>query len=325
MQIFYYPMKQVQVTGSEQTTTHIGTNCLDIGYAADPYVYAPADCKIVIANGLYGASGANGIVFVTKQAVITQDFQDIVTFRMAHGNDVDLKTLGLALKKEYKQGERIYKVGVKGTTAPHIHWEMARGTPIGTTGLKKVGNNYTLNTTGGGVHTYDAVYLKTGTTINRGPSTWPQYKYPWTYEPVLAQAKTYPVENYVVNTTDAVIRLRQYPTTAAGNIQIGTLPVNATIKVLEMSKEKFDNYIWLKVVAGVDVGYCAYMPTFMTLIDTTPVPIDPTIELKKELAIANATIAAKNVEIEMNEKVINSLKAEVLSYVVVAKPLYEKA
>lgn len=328
MQIFYYPMKMVQITGSEQAPSHIGTYNVDMAYRADGWIYAPADGFISAVDlQLYvpGVS-SNVVYFETDNPVITPTFTDIVTMRMAHGNDVDLKTLGVVKGKHYKQGERIYRQGVKGTTSAHVHLSTGRG-KFKAPGVIKIGTGSanSILTTGGRTHSYDTFFLRKGTPVYKWNNGWPQDSYVWKTEPELNMATMADTTNLVVNTKDTVVKVRLFPTTNVLSKQLTTLPLNTTTPILAKSTNIVDGYTWLKVSVGGVIGYSAYIPTAMTLVDTTPVVIDPIVELKKELAVALANNAAKDVVITEDAKVVASLKAEVASFTIVSKPLYEKA
>jgi hypothetical protein len=331
-------MKMVEVTGSEVAASHKGTFNIDVAYRQDGWVYAPADGFIsAVDMNLYVPGVSSNIVyFETDGPVITPTFTDIVTMRMAHGNDADLKALGVARGKHYKQGERIYKQGVKGTTSAHVHLATGRG-KFKSPGTIKIGTGSapSILTTGGRTHTFDTFYLRKGTPVYKWNNGWIQDTYVWKVEPTITPATMADVKNLVIKTKSTLIKVRAYPTTATGSVQLATLPLNAIIPVLAKSTNIMNGYTWLKVnIAGV-IGYSAYMPTIMTLVDTTPVVIppvvvppvvvDPTVELKKELAVALANSAAKDVTIAEDAKVTASLKAEVAAFKIVAKPLYEKA
>ena len=70
MQISYFPMKAVRVTGSELSDTHIGTYNLDLSYAEDQWIYAPCD---IIVKKVYHATtqNSNTTWFESLQPVIT--------------------------------------------------------------------------------------------------------------------------------------------------------------------------------------------------------------------------------------------------------------
>jgi hypothetical protein len=272
MQLSYYPMKMVQITGSETATSHKGTFNVDMAYKDDPWAYAPADVIVsaVDANLYVPGVSVNAVYFETLTQVGTPKFSDIVTYRMVHGNDSDLKALGIVKGKIFKQGERIYKQGVKGTTSAHIHFSVGRGKFLapGVIDSEKTGN-FSILTTGGRVHCYDAMYVRTGTPIYKFnvPNSFPQDGYPWKYEPVTTYAPMAAVANMAVDIGSEIIRVRSMPGLKA--VQIATLPINTRTKVLEYSTAQCDGYDWIKVQLGAIFGYSAVLPLYMKIVDTT--------------------------------------------------------
>jgi hypothetical protein len=407
MQVSYYPMKMVQITGSEEAESHVGTFNVDMAYRNDGWAYAPADVRVSAVDvNLYVPNVSTNVVyFETLAPVLTPKFSDIVTYRMAHGNDVDLKALGIAKGKVFKQGEKIYKQGVKGTNAAHIHFSVGRGKFVSPGVVDSEGNgHYSIKTTGGRMHCYDALFLRTGTPVYKfNLPNYSQDTYPWKYEPITTYAPMAIVKNMAVDTKNSVIRVRSMPGVKA--VQIGTLPLNTRTIVLEHSTAKCDGFDWIKVNLGGIVGYSAVIVDYMTIVDITPpilsvvidkidqteimvtwkasipstgfeysfdnvrwvlptlvdpdtvlikgltqntaytlyfkaksatnvygyisakvttLPVDPTAELKKELAVANAKIVAMQVEIDEQNKQITSLNAQLSTFVVATQTLYEK-
>lgn len=181
MQKCFYPMMANRISGSEVYITHKGTKCLDMATNGDPYAYAFADIKVVKID-----RACNTVWFTSLDQVEAVTFTDIITVRMAHMNDYDFNNLGIAIGKVFKQGERCYRMGMKGTTATHIHNEWGRGKIKGAGWYKLPNGNWTIDTTGGSVHMWDTTFLKKGTPIyrfNDGMS--PQDKYNWIYIPTL--------------------------------------------------------------------------------------------------------------------------------------------
>ena len=267
MQIFYYPQSLNRISGSENSDSHKLTFCVDMADDRDFFAYAPAAIKVVKTYQLYQSVGANSVWFTTLEKVVTPTFNDYVTFRMAHGNDADLRALGVVEGKVFQQGEKFYKMGMKGTTAAHIHFEMGRGTLTGT-GWKQMSNgNWTITTTGGGVHSFAGMFLRKGTQVFRfNQSGYPQDSYAWVMEPTIVQANMIPIADTAVKiNAGAQINFRQYATISSTSAVYGLVPTDVEIKVLAKSSENFDNYMWLKIEISGVIGYMAVFENLMSI------------------------------------------------------------
>lgn len=137
------------VTQLQKEGTHIlltGANDWNGTSASDRvYLLAPYDC-IVRAIAPYD----NTVFFESTEAIITPSgTYDHCWFMCTHMLDADKSTLGLAVGRIYRQGQRCYAEGTKGIGAGnHIHMEQGYGTfGGGTTPYKASKDTFKYNGT----------------------------------------------------------------------------------------------------------------------------------------------------------------------------------
>lgn len=114
--------------------SHTGSYALDLGGrdTGRDWAYAPCDVEVKRIYGKY-----NAVWFETTEKVLCADgtAQKLV-FMLLHINDEDLKELGIAVGKIFRQGERFYREGCAGAVGNHIHIEVGQA-PFYPTGWRK--------------------------------------------------------------------------------------------------------------------------------------------------------------------------------------------
>lgn len=114
--------------------SHTGSWALDFGGRDMEKDWAYAPCDIVVKR-IYG--NYNAVWFETLEKVLCADGQERqLVFMLLHIDDADLKTLGIAVGKIFRQGERFYREGSAGAIGNHIHMEVGLA-PFYPTGWQK--------------------------------------------------------------------------------------------------------------------------------------------------------------------------------------------
>jgi len=114
--------------------SHTGSYALDFGGrdTGEDWAYAPCD---VVVKRIYGEY--NAVWFETLEKVLCADgTARKLVFMLLHINDSDLKTLGIAVGKIFRQGEKFYREGSAGAIGSHIHMEVGQA-PFYPTGWQK--------------------------------------------------------------------------------------------------------------------------------------------------------------------------------------------
>ena len=137
MQYVKFPMKTLRITQgyglevdgvstavSGGTYSHTGAYALDLGGedTTASYLYAPCDVEVVRH---YKGTGYNAVWYQTLEPVMCADGQKReLVFMLLHANDSTISELGIAVGKQFKQGEAFYKEGTGGGVATHCHLEV---------------------------------------------------------------------------------------------------------------------------------------------------------------------------------------------------------
>lgn len=138
MQYVKFPMSVLRITQgyglevdgistavSGGTYSHTGSYALDLGgtdTGAD-YLYAPCDVEVV--RHYRGGTGYNAVWYQTLEPVMCADGQQReLVFMLLHANDATITELGIAVGKQFKQGEAFYKEGTGGGVGIHCHLEV---------------------------------------------------------------------------------------------------------------------------------------------------------------------------------------------------------
>ncbi|MBQ8604363.1 MAG: hypothetical protein IJ410_05945 [Oscillospiraceae bacterium] len=114
--------------------SHTGSWALDLGGRdmEKDWAYAPCDIQVKRIYGKY-----NAVWFETLENVLCADGQARkLVFMLLHIDDEDLKALGIAVGKVFRQGEKFYREGSAGAIGNHIHLEVGQA-PFYPTGWQK--------------------------------------------------------------------------------------------------------------------------------------------------------------------------------------------
>lgn len=123
----------ISTTVSGGTYSHTGSYALDLGGTdtGAEYLYAPCDVEVV--RHYRGNTGYNAVWYQTLEPVMCADGQQReLVFMLLHANDSTITELGIAVGKQFKQGEPFYKEGTGGGVATHAHLEVGSAPFTGT-------------------------------------------------------------------------------------------------------------------------------------------------------------------------------------------------
>lgn len=115
----------VSIAISGGNYSHTGSYALDLGGTdtGAEYLYAPCDVEVV--RHYRGGTGYNAVWYQTLEPVMCADGQSReLVFMLLHANDTTITELGIAVGKQFKQGEAFYKEGTGGGVATHCHLEV---------------------------------------------------------------------------------------------------------------------------------------------------------------------------------------------------------
>ena len=286
MQLSYYLAAALRITGSEESATHVGTLSLDQALNStnpinDPWMYAPFDMKIW---RIYAAS--NGMFLTSVEPVQTPTFVDYVSFYIGHMNDDVFLPMNYTVGQVIKQGQKFYREGIKGyATGEHVHLNFGRGTFTGNGWAKATSGNWGITTTGGEVHLWDAMYLKTGMQKFAGTSA--ASGYPWVYEPIPATMKAVS-DMSIINNSSSNINIRWKPSTKFS--VVGKIPSGTKMAISEKSTNEADGYFWVGLADGT--GYSAIISD-MQVIDEAAERLAAEQEAARLAAIEEAEKAAE--------------------------------
>lgn len=114
--------------------SHTGSWALDLGGRDMEKDWAYAPCDIVVKR-IYGEY--NAVWFETLEEVMCADGKARkLVFMLLHIDEADLKQLGIAVGKVFRQGEKFYREGSAGGIGNHIHLEVGLA-PFYPTGWQK--------------------------------------------------------------------------------------------------------------------------------------------------------------------------------------------
>ena len=155
----------LKITGGINASSHLKSKANDLAYTIGA-LRTFADVKVVKTYSVgSNSSNTNSVWFTTLTTENTPKGFKQVTFRCAHMNYSDFKKLGIKIGKIFKRGEVCYMPGTGGTKYAHIHIEFGFGKIKGSGWYKLSNGNWTISTTQGSCHIWEALYMRKGVEI----------------------------------------------------------------------------------------------------------------------------------------------------------------
>ena len=268
--ILYVPI--LRFTASEESDTHKGTKCVDLGGMKGSNVLhclvAPFDCEVK-----YIDRAMNSIFFQSKNPVLLPNGKtSYLCFRCAHMDDREFNTLNMRVSptRSFLQGEVCYYEGTKGNVGRHIHIEFGLGTYVLPSGKnvpwKDSGNgNYTISTSGGAISINEACYLHPDVFMRTENNKADSYVFKYSDNSGFISADTYvstnPSSDCLMNLT-ANYYIREFP----GGPTLCLVPKGTKVMILEFLPYKHsDGFYYYRAKATVNgetyFGYMQYDPS----------------------------------------------------------------
>ena len=319
---FAFWNKQLQRTGSEVIASHIYTLAGDYGKDAQ----FNFDVKLVKKD-----SGAYTLFFESAEPLLLANGEvDYISMSFGHMDDkvlYDKYPVGSIIPA----GELAYKLGTRsggknGAVGAHMHVRIHKGKFKPPCWENTSTGNWDLTTTGGKMHHYDAFFITPETEVIKCGN--PADNYPYvvytgqesfiSWEPVGAKLE--------IKATQ--VNRRETPSgtkLSGGYAPVGIYPI------VEATKDFVGDYLWVRC-EGFD-GWVALMENATIWIDTPIKEPKPPVEegesevieeLKRQVALLEEEMKAKDDRITYLEKAASDLEKELDAIVISANEKQKK-